>query len=88
MSDTTSFTLRAEARPDGEQSFREDIAQLEKLNFAGTIFSVLEAGDTSATMRAEMQTGAGPDDCFATTLEDHLVASHGVYLDLEVLPDA
>lgn len=88
MSNTNSFTLQATARPEGRRSFREDIAQLEKLNFAGTVFSILEAGDDSATMRAEIKAGADPDESFAATLEDHLVSSHGVYLDLEVLPEA
>lgn len=86
MSDTTSFMLHAEARTDGVRSFREDITHLEKLNFDGTIFRVLEAGEKSATVRAERQLGAGPDDAFVASLEDHLVSSHGVYLDLEVLP--
>ncbi|MCC3299778.1 hypothetical protein [Arthrobacter caoxuetaonis] len=87
MSEATIYTLRAAAREGGEKHFPDDIAQLEDITFAEMTFTVLDAGETSAILQAESAEEIDLDDDFVQAFEDALVSSHGIYLDIEAVPE-
>lgn len=88
MSEAPTYTLKATAREGGEKQFPDDIARLEDITFAGLSFTILDSGESSATLQAESEEDEEIDlDDFVQALEDALVSRHGIYLDLEPAPE-
>ena len=88
MSEAATFTLRADAREGGGKTFEDDVAQLEDITFAETSFTILDLGKSTATVRAEGPEELEADEEFVQALEDALVSSHGIYLDLQIEAEA
>jgi hypothetical protein len=87
---SSSFKMIATVLEGGEKVFRDDIAQLIKAGVGHASFTLVQIGDTEATLN-----GSLPDDdieldgaSFAELLEDEMVSVKGIYLDLTVTFDS
>lgn len=87
---STGFKMIATVREGGEKVFRDDIAQLIEAGVGPARFTLVQISDTEATLN-----GSVPDDdigldgaSFAELLEEEMVSSKGIYLDLTVTFDS
>jgi hypothetical protein len=84
--DAIIFTMTAVPRPGGEQSFRSHIDQIVANGAGAAVFSIVDIGNGSATLRGEVNHDPRTvtSEALEEYLEDVLASREGIRLNLSV----